>query len=82
VTPQRRRRIPIIPFQHSEIPALQPVSRGGLKPLKWAGNQVRTLPAEQLSRERIVILRVGDRRCRSGRPTQVSGLSGQPGCRD
>ena len=39
------------------------------------GNQVRTLPAEQLSRERIVTLRVGDRRCRSGRPTQVSGLS-------
>jgi len=34
VTPQRRRRIPIIPFQHSEIPALQPVSRGPSPP-RW-----------------------------------------------
>ncbi len=46
------------------------------------GNHVRTQPAEQLSRERIMHLTVGDRRCRSGRPTEVSGLSGQVGCRD
>jgi hypothetical protein len=34
------------------------------------GNHVRTQPAEQLSRERIMHLRVGDRRCRSGRQTR------------
>jgi hypothetical protein len=46
------------------------------------GNQVRTQPAEQLCRERIVTLRVSDRRQRSGRTKHVSQLSGQPGCRD
>ena len=34
------------------------------------GNQVRTQPAEQLSRERIVTLKVSDRRQRSGRQNQ------------
>jgi hypothetical protein len=46
------------------------------------GNQVRTQPAEQLCRERIVNLKVSARRQRSGRTNHVSGLSGQTGCRD
>ena len=46
------------------------------------GNQLRTQPGEQLSRERIVTLRVSDRRCRSGRSSHVSELSGQAGCPD
>jgi hypothetical protein len=46
------------------------------------GNHVRTQPAEQLCRERIVTLRVSDRRQRSGRSSHVSGLSGPTGCRD
>jgi transposase InsO family protein len=46
------------------------------------GNQVRTQPAEQLCRERIVTLMVSDRRQRSGRSNHVSGLSGQTGCPD
>jgi hypothetical protein len=46
------------------------------------GNHVRTQPAEQLCRERIVTLRVSDRRCRSGRSNLVSELSGQAGCPD
>jgi hypothetical protein len=46
------------------------------------GNHVRTQPAEQLCRERIVTLTVSDRRQRSGRSNQVSGLSGQTMCRD
>ena len=46
------------------------------------GNHVRTQPAEQLCRERIMHLKVSDRRQRSGRSSQVSGLSGPTGCRD
>jgi hypothetical protein len=46
------------------------------------GNQVRTQPAEQLYRERIVTLMVSDRRQRSKRSSHVSGLSGQTGCPD
>jgi len=34
---------------------------------RFQGNHVRTQPAEQLCRERIVSLRVSDRRRRSGR---------------
>jgi hypothetical protein len=46
------------------------------------GNHVRTQPAEQLCRERIVTLKVSDHRKRSGRTNHVSGLSGQTTCRD
>jgi hypothetical protein len=46
------------------------------------GNHVRTQPAEQLCRERIVNLKVSDRRQRSGRQNRVSGLSGKTMCRD